>query len=125
MDILNIGAGPTGLTAAATLASMGVRCRIIEQRTAPSELSRAVGIMPATIDALSSLGVAEAFLAEAMPLKKIHILRNERTLAYLDNSGNDFKSRVPLGLPQNRTEAILRDALLEKGGMNHPGFLGG
>ncbi|BBM03469.1 NAD(P)/FAD-dependent oxidoreductase [Microbulbifer sp. GL-2] len=115
MDILIVGAGPTGLTAATTLASRGIACRIVERKSEPSELSRAVGIMPATIDALKTLGVAEAFLEEAMPLRKMHILRDERTLAYLDNRGNEFKNRVPLGLPQNRTEGILRDALLEKG----------
>jgi 2-polyprenyl-6-methoxyphenol hydroxylase-like FAD-dependent oxidoreductase len=115
MDILVIGAGPTGLTAANALAYKGMNCRIVERKNAPSELSRAVGIMPATIDALGELGAADPLLAEAMPLKKMHILRDERTLVYLDNSGNEFRKRVPLGLPQNRTEGILRDVLSGKG----------
>ncbi|AWF81425.1 hypothetical protein BTJ40_11670 [Microbulbifer sp. A4B17] len=115
MDILVIGAGPTGLTAATALTSRGLKCRIVERKDSPSELSRAVGIMPATIDALRTLDAADPFLEEAMPLRKIHILRDERTLAYIDNSGNDFRDRVPLGLPQNRTEGILRDILAERG----------
>ncbi|WNZ54249.1 NAD(P)/FAD-dependent oxidoreductase [Microbulbifer sp. MKSA007] len=115
MDILVIGAGPTGLTAAVTLTSLGLKCRIVERKNSPSELSRAVGIMPATIDALRELGAAAPFLAEAMPLRKMHILRDERTLVYIDNSGNEFRDRVPLGLPQNRTEGILRDTLAERG----------
>ncbi|WHI53316.1 NAD(P)/FAD-dependent oxidoreductase [Microbulbifer sp. MLAF003] len=115
MDVLIIGAGPTGLTAATALASKGIICRVVERKSEPSELSRAVGIMPVTIDALKSLGVADAFLAEAMPLRKMHVLRDEKTLVYLDNSGNEYRDRVPLGLPQNRTEGILRDALMDKG----------
>jgi len=111
MKILVIGAGPTGLTAAIELASQGASCRIVERRTEPSELSRAVGIMPATINALESLGVAEAILSEAMPLRKIHLVRAGKTLMNLDNRSEEFRDHVIIGLPQNRTEEILCDAL--------------
>jgi 2-polyprenyl-6-methoxyphenol hydroxylase-like FAD-dependent oxidoreductase len=111
MKILVIGAGPTGLTAAIALASQGASCRIVERRTEPSELSRAVGIMPPTINALESLGVAEAILSEAMPLRKIHLVRAGKTLMNLDNRSEEFRDNVIIGLPQNRTEEILRDAL--------------
>ncbi|MCO1335078.1 FAD-dependent monooxygenase [Microbulbifer sp. OS29] len=115
MDILIAGAGPTGLTAAVALASKGADCRIVELRNGPSELSRAAGILPGTIDALNGLGVADAFLSEATPLRKIHLLRDEKTLAHIDNRETIFRDRVPLGLPQNRTEDILRGVLSGRG----------
>lgn len=115
MQVLVIGAGPTGLTAALTLASYNINCRIVERRTTPSEFSRAVGIMPATIDALKPLGVADTILSEAMPLRKIQLTRSGKTLLRLDNTTPEFRNRVIIGLPQNRTEEILRDALRESG----------
>ena len=111
MKALVIGAGPTGLTAALELAAHGVNCRIVERRTEPSKLSRAVGIMPATIEALEPLGVAGAILSEAMPLRKIRLMRSGKTLMSLDNRSAEFRDNVIIGLPQNRTEEILRDEL--------------
>ncbi len=111
MKVLVIGAGPTGLTAALELAAHGVNCRIVERRTEPSKLSRAVGIMPATIEALEPLGVAGAILSEAMPLRRIRLMRCGKTLMSLDNRSAEFRDNVIIGLPQNRTEEILRDEL--------------
>lgn len=114
MKVLVIGAGPTGLAAALGLASHGIRCRIVERRTEPSLLSRAVGILPPTVDTLKILGAGESILAEAMPLRKIKLVRGGKTLMQLDNTKSEFRDRVILGLPQNRTEEILRDALVER-----------
>jgi len=75
MKVLVVGAGPTGLTAALELARNGVKPRIVERRTAPSELSRAVGIMPGTIEKLRPTGVGDSIVREAMPLRKIAMYR--------------------------------------------------
>ena len=115
MKVLVVGAGPTGLTAALALAKGGVACRIVERRTAPSELSRAVGIMPVTIEALGKWGAGDAIVAEAMAIKKVHLARSARPLMQLDNSAPQFADRTMRGLPQNRTEEILRDALTASG----------
>lgn len=115
MKTLVIGGGPTGLTAALELAAHDIKCRIVERRTEPSMLSRAVGIIPSTIDALKPLGAGEAIVAEAMPLRKIELVRAGKTLMQLDNTTPEFSDRVILGLPQNRTEEILRDVLANLG----------
>lgn len=115
MTILVIGAGPVGLMAALALANQNIPCRIVERRTTPSELSRAVGIIPETIEALLRLGAGEAILAEAMPLRKIEVSRAGKILMQLDNTGPVFRDRVIMGLPQNRTEEIMRDILAAKG----------
>lgn len=115
MKTLVIGAGPTGLTAALALVASGASCRIVERRDEPSTLSRAVGIMPVTIDLLGPLGAAAPVLAEAMPLRQILLTRAGKPLMKLDNRLSEHKSRVMLGLPQNRTEEILRDVLFQSG----------
>lgn len=115
MKTLVIGAGPTGLTAALALVARGVSCRIVERRTEPSVLSRAVGIMPVTIDLLAPLAAAAPILAEAMPLRQISLTRAAKPLMRLDNRDSEYKDRVILGLPQNRTEEILRGVLAQSG----------
>lgn len=115
MKILVIGAGPTGLTSALALAAKGISCRIVERRTEPSTLSRAVGIMPVTLALLKPLGGSVSILSEAMPLRQIQLSRNGKLLLAVDNRFSEYKDRVIVGLPQNRTEEILRDVLAEKG----------
>ncbi|WP_444957326.1 FAD-dependent oxidoreductase [Microbulbifer sp. ZKSA002] len=113
--VLVVGAGPTGLAAACALSFYGIKCRIVERRTKPSELSRAVGIFPCTIRRLLKVGVSDNLVSEAMRLCKVQYLQAGRPLLFLDNRGDAYKEYVGFGLPQNRTEEILRDALLEQG----------
>jgi len=111
MDVLVIGAGPVGLSTALGLAELGIKCRIVERRTKPSELSRAVGIMPQTLDLLRPSGAGAAIVAEGMTLSHTRVVRGGKTLLEIDASGPAFQGHTMIGLPQNRTEEILRDAL--------------
>ncbi|WP_196223442.1 NAD(P)/FAD-dependent oxidoreductase [Roseibium sp. RKSG952] len=115
MKTLIVGAGPTGLSAALQLASHGLSCRIVEQRTKASELSRAIGITPSTIDALRPLGAADAIIMEAMHLQKVDLYWGKKRLMQLDIGASGFKDQMILGLPQDRTEEILRETLAAKG----------
>lgn len=112
MKVLVVGAGPTGLTAALELARQGIATDIVEKRTEPSELSRAVGIMPLTIDNLRPSGVGDALVKESMSLTKIKVYRNSENLMSLDF---ETLPRQPAshmwGLPQNRTESLMAEAL--------------
>ncbi|WP_444932307.1 FAD-dependent oxidoreductase [Microbulbifer sp. SSSA002] len=110
-----MGAGPTGLAAACALSFYGIHCRIVERRTKPCELSRAVGIFPCTIRRLLKVGVPDILTSEAMKLCKVEYLQAGRPLLFLDNRGDAYKEYVGFGLPQNRTEEILRGFLLEQG----------
>ena len=115
-SILVIGAGPTGLTAALELARLGIQPDVVERRSEPSELSRAVGILPETIDKLMPSGAGAAIRAEAMKIQKINIYRGDRPLMRLDFTNAKYREHVMLGLPQNRTEELLREALQRFGG---------
>ncbi|MDN5788257.1 NAD(P)/FAD-dependent oxidoreductase [Pseudorhodobacter sp.] len=107
--ILIVGAGPTGLTAAVELSRRGYAPEIIEKRPTPSPFSRAVGIMPHSLDLLRPSGVSDAILTEAIAFEGIRFHVGTHQIGRLP-MGFDASSQV-YGLPQDRTEALLSDAL--------------
>lgn len=64
-DVIVVGAGPVGLTAACLLADAGSRVVVVEQAAGPSDLPRAISIVDETFRTLSRIGVADRLAAEA------------------------------------------------------------
>lgn len=114
-DTLIVGAGPTGLTAALCLEARGIRPRIVEARTDPSNLSRAVGLLPSSMATFDRIGVGDAVRAEAIMIKEAHILRNGHPAVTLPLDADPDPAVRLLSLPQDRTEAILGEALATRG----------
>ncbi|WP_340149484.1 FAD-dependent oxidoreductase [uncultured Sneathiella sp.] len=117
MRVLVVGAGPTGLTAAVELKRRGMEVEIIEKQTEGSGLSRAVGITPMSLCLLYPSGVADKLLAEGIRFREARLYRRATLALVLQihatppKYGYDFI----LGLPQDRTEALLREALEAEG----------
>lgn len=65
--VLIVGAGPVGLTSALALARAGIPVVVVDSKTSVSEGSRAICIARHSIETLDQLGVAERFLAKALP----------------------------------------------------------
>ena len=61
-DVLIIGAGPSGLFAAAELARHGVDARLIEREAGTHREARATAIQPGTLEILDSVGALPPFL---------------------------------------------------------------
>ncbi|MEO1105378.1 MAG: FAD-dependent monooxygenase, partial [Pseudomonadota bacterium] len=114
-EILIVGAGPTGLTAALAAHRHGFRPRIIERRDALSPLSRAVGLLPSSIEIFETLGVAAAIRTEAIEVEKVAFMVNGERAATLALATDPDPTMRLLSLPQDRTEAILEAALGERG----------
>jgi 2-polyprenyl-6-methoxyphenol hydroxylase-like FAD-dependent oxidoreductase len=114
--VLIVGAGPTGLTAAVELARGGIVADIIEKQPAASQLSRAVGILPSSMNILEPSGVADAIRGEAIPYQAAVFHHEDRVLARLSLSAlGDAQFRL-FGLAQDRTETHLRNAFESLGG---------
>jgi len=107
-EVLIIGAGPTGLFAAAELARHGVRSRIIEQLPTPHIQTRATGIQPAALEAFARAGCVAPFLAEAARVRGLRVWNSAMEEAFVFR-GPPPDSPYPFtcSMPQWRTEEIL------------------
>ncbi|KAI9370878.1 FAD binding domain protein [Aspergillus egyptiacus] len=64
-DVLIVGAGPSGLMAAAWMARMGVNTMIIDQKSHQTRCGRADGLESRTLEILDSFGLADKVWAQA------------------------------------------------------------
>ncbi|MER7108953.1 FAD-dependent oxidoreductase [Streptomyces sp. NPDC000229] len=121
VDVLVVGAGPTGLALACDLARRGVRTHVIEAGEQLFGGSRGKSLQPRTQEALDDLGVMDALRAEGGPFPPMQTWRDGRregTWRLLEQDPEAPASRYPEPwlVPQWRTQEILRDRLLALGG---------
>ncbi|MCY3879419.1 MAG: FAD-dependent monooxygenase [Rhodobacteraceae bacterium] len=116
MKVLIVGAGPTGLTAGIELCRLGVVPTIVDRRETASTLSRAVGVTPRSLSLLKPSGVTEKLLQEAIPFHGIRI--HHGTSLSLDLPLRSERMAYPyvIGMPQDRTEALMAETLELLGG---------
>lgn len=111
VDVLVVGAGPVGLTAAAELRRHGVDCRIVDRLAAPQPHAKAIGIVPRTLEVWDSMGLVDRALDEAVP----HLGQ----LVFIDGKPRPrFELTLPpevpypfATLPQCTTEQLLTEHL--------------
>lgn len=106
-----VGAGPTGLVTAIQLRRFGVACRVIDQAAGPATTSRALGCHARTIEVLADLGVADAFLRRARPLRGATYYRGDRAVARMIWEPVDGPYPWPYVLVQAELEGLLRARL--------------
>lgn len=113
VDVLVVGAGPTGLLLAAELALAGVRTRIVERRTEPQRNSRALNLHPRSLELLDLRGLADRFLAAGRTVPGWQFAGTLKTP--LDFSTLPTRHPYALLLAQSRTEALLEERARELG----------
>ena len=114
-DVLVVGAGPVGLTAAVELHRRGVSVRIVDQLAAALPYAKAVGVQPRTLEIWAAMGLVRQALDAAVPMRG--------QIAYVNGAeagrlALDVPPDVPYGfvaLPQYETERILAGYLSEHG----------
>ncbi|MGB9377037.1 MAG: FAD-dependent monooxygenase [Mycobacteriales bacterium] len=107
VDVVVVGAGPTGMMLAADLAVAGVDVMVVERRPSSDLVgSRAGGFHARTLEIFDQRGVVDRFLADGTTHPVPHV-GAASGMAFLDIS--DFPTRHPytLGLFQNDIERIL------------------
>jgi 2-polyprenyl-6-methoxyphenol hydroxylase-like FAD-dependent oxidoreductase len=117
VDVLVVGAGPTGLTLAAQLRSFGTRVRVIDRKDGPVRESRALAIQPRTLEVLHALGVARAMVERGRPAVRLAVYSGRRTVTapLFDLGLDDTAYPFLLFLSQAETETILGDHLTDVG----------
>ena len=115
VDVLIVGAGPTGLLLASVLARYGVSLRLIDKRTGPSQASKALSVFARTLEIFEQLGIAEAAIAQGLPILRLQVYAQGDSLAELSFEGVDAYYPYVLSLPQSETEALLESTLGPRG----------
>ena len=110
-EILVVGAGPTGLTAAVELARRGFRLRIVDRNEGPTPLSKAVGLSAHSLELLEPSGVTGHLLAEGLRIPRGHVHAGGRELGTIRFSTLRHRFNFLLALPQSDTESILAAVL--------------
>ncbi len=117
VDVLVIGAGPTGLALAIELHRWGLRCRLVDKLAAPARVTKASGVMPRTLEVLDGMGVGEPLRAAGLPLRGMTTWAEEhQKLMDLSFDGVDSPWPMVVSLPQYETERLLTERLTALGG---------
>lgn len=115
-DVLIVGAGPTGLTLAASLVSSGIATTVVDRQAAGANTSRAAVVNARSLEVLENLDVARRLVKEGVQAPLFSIRDRARTLIPIDFSTLPTEYPYSLMVPQFTTERLLLDRLIELGG---------
>lgn len=120
VDVLIVGAGPSGLTLACDLQRRGVSFRLIDASVRGFEGSRAKGVQPRTLEVFDDLGVLSRLRSRSTlyPPLGVHLgpITLKRTMIKLHAATPDVPHPNTLLAPQYASDLSLRERLQELGG---------
>src|SRR3954447_2843872 len=118
VDVLVIGGGPVGLTAAALLGDLGIETLLVDRKPTTSSHPRAFSVHPRTMEVWRRLGVAGDVRRVAVPPEQTAGIGWMTTLTGDEVGRLMFPPPPPVDVSpengcfcaQHRYEAVLRDA---------------
>ena len=118
-DIVVLGAGPVGLTAAHALANKKMDYVLLDREQRTNTHSYALALHPETLELLDALGLADQVLEKSLHLPKIRIYEDDHEKAVLDYSMLPLKYPFLTVISQGELEHILVDNLHKQPLWNH------
>jgi 2-polyprenyl-6-methoxyphenol hydroxylase-like FAD-dependent oxidoreductase len=118
-DVLVVGAGPVGLTVAASLAGHGHDVTVVDRQAAGAHTSRAAVVHARTLEMLERVGVSTRLASLGIQARQFSIRDGDRELVPVRFDRLPTEYPYTLMVPQNVTEQVLLDRLEELGGMVH------
>jgi 2-polyprenyl-6-methoxyphenol hydroxylase-like FAD-dependent oxidoreductase len=118
LDVLVVGAGPTGLTLAAQLRAFGVRFRLVDRNVDRVHESRALAVQARTIEIFDSLGFGEALVSRGSPSVRVALCFEGGPVARVELgafAAADTRFPFILFVSQAQTEALLAEHLVGAG----------
>jgi 2-polyprenyl-6-methoxyphenol hydroxylase-like FAD-dependent oxidoreductase len=113
--VLIVGGGPVGLALALGLARQGVRSILYETKSEIDPHSRALGILPRTLEIFRGWGIYDRFVSEGEFFSKVRVWIAHRPTPAFEADLSVLKKITAangiLIIPQNRTETLLLESV--------------
>jgi 2-polyprenyl-6-methoxyphenol hydroxylase-like FAD-dependent oxidoreductase len=115
--VLVVGAGPTGLTLAAQLHALGASVRIVDRQLDRVHESRALAVLPRTLEVLGGIGVSRTLVERGNDAVQLQLHFGGRVVRtrLFDIGLEDTAYPFLLFVSQAETEAVLNDHLAARG----------
>ena len=114
-DIVVLGAGPVGLTAAHALADRKIDFALLDREQHTNTHSYALALHPETLELLDSILVTDRILENALRIQKVAIYEDDHEKAMVDYSMLPLKYPFLAVISQSTLENILVKTLKDKG----------
>jgi 2-polyprenyl-6-methoxyphenol hydroxylase-like FAD-dependent oxidoreductase len=118
VEVLIVGAGPTGLVLALWLTRLGVRVRIVDKLSEPGTTSRALAVQARTLELYRQIGLADAVIERGQRVlaANLWVAGSKAARAIFGEMGAGL-SPYPYAhiFPQDEHERFLIDRLLDAG----------
>jgi 2-polyprenyl-6-methoxyphenol hydroxylase-like FAD-dependent oxidoreductase len=117
LGVLVVGAGPTGLTLATQLDALGASVRIVDRQLDRVHESRALAVLPRTLEVLRGLGVSQKLVERGNDAVQLQLHFGERVVRtpLFDVGLEDTAFPFLLFISQAETEAVLSEHLAARG----------
>jgi 2-polyprenyl-6-methoxyphenol hydroxylase-like FAD-dependent oxidoreductase len=106
-QVLIVGAGPTGMTAAIELRRMGMSVRIVDKSDHMAKYSQALVVQARTLEQFQRYGIAEAAIARGRKLKEAKFFSEGKQIVDFKLDHMDGRYPFALFIPQSETEKLL------------------
>ncbi|OBK14229.1 FAD-dependent oxidoreductase [Mycobacterium asiaticum] len=114
-DVLVVGAGPTGLTLAASLHTRGINALVVDRLPAGANTSRAAAMNARSLEVLEELDVSWRLVKAGLIAPRFTMRQGSRLLIPVDFSGLPTPYPYTLMISQAETERVLEQRLNELG----------